>query len=362
MTAANDPPSDRTVRTLLPRSLRELPADLAAIGAAVVLANVAVFAPVVRETPLRIPVGIAFVLFVPGYALLAALFPGRGDPSDDSLDDPSGTSDESSVPRVPLHRGIDGVERAVLSFGLSVAVVPLIGLALDFTPWGLGLVSIATALSAFTVASIVVAADRRRRLPEDERFRVPYPAWVAAGRAAVFETDSRADAVVNVVLVASVLLAVVSVGYAVTAPQEGESFSAVYVLTEDDDDLVAGDYPNDLEPGESEEVVVGVDNHEHRAVEYTVVVVEQDVGSIDDEVTVDEQRELDRFVTRLGHDETWLHEHDLEPTMTSDGVRIAWLLYLDGDVPDEPTTENAEHHVHLWLSGGNGESEAQASN
>jgi len=38
----------------------------------------------------------------------------------------------------PRHtvEGIDGIERVALSFGLSIAIVPLIGLVLNFTPWG----------------------------------------------------------------------------------------------------------------------------------------------------------------------------------------------------------------------------------
>ncbi|MGB3943467.1 MAG: DUF1616 domain-containing protein, partial [Methanothrix sp.] len=59
----------------------------------------------------RVPVGLVMVLFLPGYALIAALFP-----RDDDL---------------------DGIERVALSFGLSIAVVPLIGLGLNYTPWGI---------------------------------------------------------------------------------------------------------------------------------------------------------------------------------------------------------------------------------
>ena len=62
---------------------------------------------------LRIILGIPFLLFFPGYALAAALFT-KG-------------------------RGMDAVERVALSFGLSIAVVPLIGLILKYTPWGIRL-------------------------------------------------------------------------------------------------------------------------------------------------------------------------------------------------------------------------------
>ena len=59
---------------------------------------------------LRIVLGLAFVLFFPGYTLIAALFPGKD--------------------------ALDSIERLALSFGLSIAVVPLIGLILNLYPLG----------------------------------------------------------------------------------------------------------------------------------------------------------------------------------------------------------------------------------
>ncbi|WP_339104246.1 DUF1616 domain-containing protein [Haloterrigena salinisoli] len=351
----------RSLVALLPRPVRTLPADLAAVFALVVLTNVAALAPVLRETPLRVPLGLAFVLFVPGYAFIAALFPEAGDePTADPPSDGAGDEDPvAGTDRGPLpvgsflddRSGIDGIERVALSFGLSIAVTPLIGLVLNFTPWGIRLVPIMLAVSVFTVGATVVAAVRRRELPADERFRVPYRAWYAAGRAELLEPDTRADAALNVVLVASLLLAVGTVGYAVAVPPDGEQFSAIYYLTEDDDgELTADNYPTEFTQGESQEIVLGVDNHEHRTVDYTVVLVEQRVSVEGNETVVEEQRELDRFETHLEHNESWHHPHELEPTMTGENIRIVWLLYPGGDVPNAPSTETTEYHAHLWAN------------
>jgi len=340
--------TSRSVRLLLPRPLRALPADLAAVVIATLLVNVAVFVPLIRETPLRVPVGLVFVLFVPGYAFIAALFPeaGGSPPDGDRAGEP-----ETEFWEAPRRSGIDGIERLALSFGLSVALVPLIGLGLNFTPWGIRLAPVMIALTAVTLLTVAVAAVRRWNLPEDERFRVPHREWLTTIRAGLFEPESRADGALNAVLVLSLLLAVGSVGYAVAAPPQGEEFSAIYLLTEDDDgELVAADYPGEFELGDRAPIVVGVDNHEQRTTQYTVVVVEQSVDTATNETVVDDQRELDRFQTELAHDETWTHEHAIEPTMTGDDVRLVWLLYLDGEVPDDPSTENAPYHVHLWVS------------
>ena len=95
---------------------------------------------------MRVLLGLLLVLILPGYSLIAALFPAKDD--------------------------LDGIERIALSFGLSIAVVPLLGLALNYTPFGIRLVPVLVVLSMFTVSLAVVAGVRRLGLPEGERFVV----------------------------------------------------------------------------------------------------------------------------------------------------------------------------------------------
>jgi uncharacterized membrane protein len=359
----------RSLRLLLPRPLRRLPADLVAMLAVTALVNVAVFAPVVRETPLRVPLGLAFALFVPGYVFVAALFPEAG--ASPTLDHQEDSGETEVFTDGSSRSGIDGIERVALAFGLSIAIVPLVGLVLNFTPWGIRLTPIMVSLSGFTIVATAVAASRRWALPADERFAVPYREWYREGRSEVLEPDTRLDGALNVLLVLSIVLAVGVVGFAVLSPPQGEQFSAVYVLTEDDDgELVADGYPTEFTQGESAEVVLGVDNHEHETTDYTVVAVEQETetvvnesatetaageGETDEaeptinETVVTEQRELDRFETTLAHNESWHHAHDLEPTMVGENVRIVWLLFPGSEVPEEPSVEDTEYHVHLWV-------------
>lgn len=331
-------------RALLPEPIRTLPADLAAVVLAVALTALAVFLPVLNETPLRIVVGLAFVLFVPGYALIAALFPEAGDaptPYDPDRDPELDEQDRA---------GIDGIERVALSFGLSIAVVPLIGLVLNFTPWGIRLVPIVLSISGFTLFCTAVAAKRRRQLPEDARFSVPYREWYAAGRTELFEPDTRGDAVLNVLVVLSVLLAAGSVVYAVGVPQDNESFTEFYLLTEDDDgELVADDYPTEFTRGQSKSLIVGIGNQEHEPVNYTVVVELQRVQVQNNSTTVLEERSLKRFKTRVGHNETWHLNHSVAPTMTGENLRLTYMLYR-GNPPADPTTQNAYRELHLWVN------------
>jgi uncharacterized membrane protein len=341
---------------LLPAPVRRLPADLAAVVALVGITAAVVFLPVVSETPLRLVLGLPFVLFVPGYAFIAALFPEAGtfETSEDEAGDEEHADDQE---------GIDGIERVALSFGLSIAVVPLIGLVLNFTPWGIRLVPIMVSVSLFTLASTAVAARRRWDLDPEDRFAVPWRAWVAGARAELFEPDSRTDAALNVLLVVSILLAVGSVGYAVAVPQQGEAFTEFYLLTETEDgELVADDYPTEFTQGEGESLVVGIGNHEHEPMQYSVVVALQEVRIVNEStnnatdteggnvsVVVEQEEELRRFQTQVAHNETWHLQHNVTPTMTGERLRLTYLLYK-GEAPEEPTAENAYRELHLWVN------------
>lgn len=56
---------------------------------------------------------------------------------------------------------IDGVERLALSVGLSVAIVPFLGILLDRTPFGIQLWSVAGSLLVLTSFFLVYARKRR---------------------------------------------------------------------------------------------------------------------------------------------------------------------------------------------------------
>ena len=335
----------KSLRLFVPRHLRSVPADLAGAVAMTVAVAVAVLAPVIRETPLRVPLGLGFVLFVPGYVVVSALFPRRGPSATEA-----GETTADAVPDSPAGSRISGVERVVLSVGMSLIVAPLVGVVLTVTPWGLQTVPFVVGLSLVTLLGTVAAAIRRWAVPEADRFVVPYRTWLGTVRHRLLEPASRADAAVNVLLVASILLAAGSVGYAATSADDGEPYSSVSLLAETeagdlefvDDDVVAG-----FGEGDSQEFALRLENSEHRTVVYTVVVVAQEAEPTENGTVVDEQREIERFETGLEHGERWTHEHTIEPT--DDESRLVWLVYLDGDVPDEPSTTSAPYAVDLWL-------------
>ena len=139
--------------------LKHFPRDLALVILFTLLCIPFVLIPPLNETPVRIILGLPLVLFLPGYSLIAALFPRKDD--------------------------LDGIERVALSFGLSIAVVPLLGLALNYTPFGIRLSPILIVLSVFTISLAIAAYARRCRVPEGDRFSVEFWALVEAMKRAL---------------------------------------------------------------------------------------------------------------------------------------------------------------------------------
>lgn len=81
--------------------------------------------------------GSCFVLFLPGYVTLRALFP---------------------------KRELGNVENFALSLGLSLALVPLMGLVLNYTAWGITLDAIIFSLTLYVVIVGCTAARRTFQL------------------------------------------------------------------------------------------------------------------------------------------------------------------------------------------------------
>lgn len=320
-----------------------LPVDLAFVLALVGLTALSMAVPVVRETPLRIAFGLAFGLFAPGYAFVAMMYP-------DADGQSRGRGRRDTGDRRSTGRGIDGLTRLALSVGSSVVIVPVLGVALTFTPWGIRLWPVVAAVSAFTVTCTAIAVKRRRALPAGERFVVPYREWLAAARRGL-SGDAGTDGLLNVLIVATVLLALASVGYAATVPQEGDEFTEFYVLTQNESgDLVAEGYPSTLTVDDPEPLHVGIENREHETIEYTVVVQLQRVETDEGAETVTGREEIDRFTVTLDHGETYVEEHRVTASggVTGEDRRLTFLLYA-GDVPETPTRENAYRTTHIWV-------------
>lgn len=303
------------------------PTDLKVILAWLVLAVAGIYLPFINTSPLRVVFALPVVLFIPGYCLIAALFPSKSD--------------------------LDGIERTALSFGLSIAVVPLIGLGLNYTPWGIRLDPIVISLVIFTVSMLVIALFRRASLPPEERFSVPFCPIVNNVRGEFFpEAGTRLDKVLSMVLLVAIVAAVGTTIYVIAVPKEGEKFTEFYILGEK---KMAADYPGRLFTGTGYPMYIGIGNHEYRNVTYTVetYLAQVDFNEVTNSSTISRMDRLDNFNVALAHNSTEVIPYTL--TAPSTGYNRVEFLLFNETVPGASVTGmdriNASYRdLHLWVT------------
>ncbi|WP_435154508.1 DUF1616 domain-containing protein [Haladaptatus sp. DFWS20] len=332
--------------TKLTRPVLEFPIDLAILGFAVALATFALLQPEVRATPLAVVLGLPVALFAPGYAVVSFLFPEAGPPR------PTGWGEPKRIRR----EGISLTERISLSFGVSLCLLPLLGLSLSLPELSFDPVYVLAIVVGFTLAVIVFGAIRRVNVPADDRFSVSIRGGASRIYGALFDDETGFDVVLNVLLALSVVVALSAVGYAFAAPQDGEHFSQLTLLNETDDgEFVTADASVSFTPGETKPMYISVTNHEGERVKYTVVAELQRVEQRPDgSARIVEQQERKRFEQRLPAGGSWRTQHEISPTMAGEDLRLVYLLYK-GDPPSNPSINNADEHAYVWITvGANG--------
>jgi len=191
------------------------------------------------DTTVRTLLGLPFILFIPGYLLIFALFPSR-----------------------KTDRGIDGIERIALSFGLSIAIVPLLGLLLNYTPWGIRLEPILLSLFFFIMGVGFFAMYRWIQTPADERFIISF-------HISPPKSTNKLDTTLTIILAIAIVIAVVALIYVIVTPKTGERFTEFYLLGPSGK---ATGYPRNLTAGENATVIIGLANHEYTLMNYTIEI------------------------------------------------------------------------------------------
>jgi uncharacterized membrane protein len=284
---------------------KKVSSDLLIVIGLVLLTDIFVLTPGLSETAVREFLGLPLVLFLPGYSLIAALFPAKSD--------------------------LEGIERIALSFGLSIAVVPLIGLGLNYTPWGIRLIPILLSLSVFTFVMCGLAYLRRAKLPESEVFEVPFRKVFSLKTDILNRPESKFDKVLNVILVLSVLLSVATLFYVIVTPKEGEHFTEFYILGSGGK---ADNYSTQYVLGQSGTVIVGIVNHEYRPVNYTLDLRLQNRSL--------PLPETQKHIS-LAYNETWEKPVTFTPPVEGQNMKLEFLLFneTDANVP--------YRDLHLWI-------------
>lgn len=248
---------------------------------------------------LRIIFGLCLVLFFPGYTLLSALFPRKGN--------------------------LSNIERVALSFGLSIAIVPLVGLILNYTPWGIRLYPILIAITIFIFAAAAIAWQRQRRLPSQERFEVTFtvalPQWAGM---------SNLDKGLSIGLAVAIVAALGCLGYVIANPKQGEKFTEFYILGPEGK---AENYPQQVMVGEEAKVILGIVNHEHQLLSYRV------------EIKINGVKNKEIGTGILAHEEKWERVMGFTPEEVGVKQKVEFWLYKD-----DALQPHLEEPLHLYIN------------
>jgi uncharacterized membrane protein len=233
----------------------------------------------------RITVSLITILFVPGYTLLAALFPKRG--------------------------AMTTSERLALSLGLSLAVVPVIGLVMHVTPLGLTIYSVLPATVAFVFVTVAIAWYRDSRLPARERLafsiRLRLPKWRELGK--IERTLS-----ITFCLILLILAGVVT--YAAVTPNTGESYTEFYIL---DTSGTTEHYPETVAYGDPVSILAGITNREATATGYFVKIIINGVPV--------STQEIDKLV----QGQKWQNEISFIPPERGEAQKVELWLYKESE-------------------------------
>jgi len=326
-------------RRYLPGPLARLPADLIAVLVILLITDLSLLAPLIRQLPFQIVTGFIVLLFLPGYVLTTVLFPEGGGPHVE-------TTDESS------RRGIDGIERVVLSIAFSLILVMATVLGLDVSGIGITLTTTLVTLNVIIVILTAGATIRRHRVPPEHQFQPALGDWVQGLHTGISDFD-RVDRLLSMLFIGLILFAVAGTLYTAAVPGDDEQYTEFYLLSEGPNgELGATEYPTEFTVDESRELVVSVENHEFESVEYTVVVELQNVTRRSPNATIRSEQELHRFQAQIAADESWQKRHAITVENPGTNLRLQYLLYR-GEVPSDPTRENAYDHLHLWINSSN---------
>ncbi len=279
--------------------------DLLIILLWTILTIIFIIIPGLDSSIIRTILGLVIVLFLPGYVLVAALFPKRGD--------------------------LDSIERIALSFGLSIAVVPLIGLLLNYT-FGIRIIPILVSICIYIIGLVFVAEYRRKEAGE-ERFEVPFKKIYENIITEVnFENRNKLDIILTCILIFTIVLSLSMLYIVITMPKIGERFTEFYILNSSSGK--ADNYTKELKVGLPEKILVGVSNHEYKATNYTVQIVLDGDGK-------------DMLVSKglmISHNQTWEENMTFVADKVGKDMKLQFLLYKENNFT-EPYRE-----LHLWIN------------
>ncbi len=194
----------------------------------------------------RLVLGIVYVFFVPGYWLHALLFPHR--------------------------KAINATERVGISLGLSVALIPLLALVLDRSPWGLHLWPVLIAELGFGLLFMLTSVWQRVHLGMDEA----YFAELHFHPLMVWRSLARVHRIAFFLAVAVIFIFPLIAARTFFMPVQDSYLTEFFILSKDQKSV---NFPRTAQLDESLQLNLGIANLERSEINYRVEIWVKDSGN-----------------------------------------------------------------------------------
>ena len=252
--------------------------DLIFIPILVILAIIFVLIPPFNQGFLRIIFALPLLLFLPGYMLIAIIFPKRGE--------------------------LSSIERFTFSIGFSIAITVFDGFGLNYTRWGFKSDSITISLSLIIGILFLLTFIQRWRYGKES-----YGFTLSDIRSFYYtlknkEPETGPDHALEKMLIKTMIISILIVSAMLIYTKvttEPEKFTSLYILGADGK---AENYLTEVSIGEPYTILVGVENYEYAPVNYTLRV--NFGGKI-----------LEEYPIILDHDSKWLNNVTVIPELAS---------------------------------------------
>jgi|GEM_PF-743345 len=302
-----------------------------------------------KEGIIRIILSLPVIFFVPGYLLVLSLFPLKKNNSN-----------------------ITTIERITLSIGLSIAVVPLIGFILNYTPWGLRLEPILLSIFIFVIGFGIISLLKWYKTMPNERVTLSL-------NLSLSKSEFKIDKILTIMVIISIILVISLSIYIVMNPQRSKPFTEFYLfgptlISERADGYIINQtYSTNLTRGLNYSVKLEIDNHEYKTVNYTIDIwlFNQSTNNNLSEygTVVHNMWFLDKITTTLEHSDIdvekpvihqWEYDYSFDFfTMNKTGqFKLVFLLFTNStanftknkDYKNQNTgIENFYRELYLWV-------------
>lgn len=288
-------------------NLFKMDTDLKAIISLAAIALISMYLPFINTSLIRVTLGLIFIVFLSGYALVSALFPAR------------------SV--------ITDVERIALSISMSIVVVPIIGIILNFTKMGIRPGPMNISITLIIILLCIIANERRKRLSDDERYSTNI-SWIFLEAKNMLK-NILDDPIKNISLLlpcAAILFSIVLIGIVLSIPQQVDNYTIFYI---DDINHTDKDFPINFNLSEEKPIIAGIINRENsnRAYELIISIKNETLSNV-----------IYSNNISLEKGDKWEETIYLKPDIAGKNLKIEFMLY---DKNDKTVPYRS---LHLWIN------------